>query len=348
MKRFSIILHTAVAAVAVTTAVHGSSLPGPTWKESEAVVAIESVDTARELRTLHELARMSDSDALLQRLAETGERSEWPAPAREFVLFSFARSLSDLPPGAVDARVLDLLAATRPEVRLAHPDDDRLGIPMFNIPAATAGARTEWRRQRASRQASERLARGADDWIDGFLAAGRAEREGFLDRLESADRRQVEDLAVVIDSRLENEYALAAAGAWAGILLHDADLYAHALSGRPPPGLAELARRATAAFDAALALRALSRLAAAAPDATTAVMVAEWAPTLLRSDEGTERLFELLDDDGLGLAAALAIARHGDSSARSRLATIASGEQVTPARHAAIALSGTVGRRDPR
>ena len=348
MKSSTVILLAATAIVAVAARADNPAAHAPTWTQSEVAAVMVQVDTQPELRALDRLARAGDTAAVLARIAQVQARSDWPAPARESVLFNFTQALSDLPPGTLDARVIDRLSAIRPEVRLPHPDDDRLGVPMFNIPAAAAGTATEWRRRAASRDAATLLAGDTDDWIDGFLAGDRVERSGFLDALDTAADVRLRDLAVTLGPRLGSEPGLAAAAAWAGILLRDGPLFAQALDGEPPAGLAEFVRRAAGAFDPVQARRTAAALATSAPASTTAVVLAAWAPLLLQDADGAEFLFALLEDEDLGLAAALALARNGDAAMRARLATVAAGAADRPAQRAAIALAGPLGDREPR
>ena len=348
MKRLIAILLAAAAIVAGAAHADSPAAHAPTWTQAAVAAAIERVDTQAELQVLFERARAGNDAALLARIEHLRARDDWPAPAREFVLFSFTEALSDLPPGTVDTRVIERLSAIRPEVRVPHPDDDRLGIVMFNIPAAAAGVATEWRRQAASQRAVALLTRDTGAWIDGFLNGDRAERNGFLDALAAAGEELLRALADAVAPRLESEPALATAAARAGILLCDGPLFAQALSGAPPAGLAELARQAAGAFGPVQARQTVAALAAAAPAPTTAVVLAEWAPLLLQDVGGADFLFELLDDEDLGLAAALALARNGDEATRARLAMLAAQPDGKQAQRAAIALGGPLGEREAR
>ena len=79
--------------------------------------------------------------------------------------------------------------------------------------------------------------------------------------------------------------------------------------------------------------------------AEAARLASRFAPALTRNADGTQRLFELVGHESLGLTAAMALARHGDAPARLRLAVIASKETDDASRHASIALSAPVPER---
>jgi hypothetical protein len=323
----------------------GPVLPWPNATEAEVYAAIERVDTHAELAALQRLTQERNDAALLARMRQVAGRTDWPPAAREYVLFSYAQSLSDLPPAAVGTDVIEWLGTRRPEIRVPHPDDDRLGIALFNIPAAAAGAVTEWRRSEGAARAHRLLDRGPDAWVDGWLAAGQPEREGaMLDRIGDDELRALADTA---ERRTDTDGALAEVTAWAAIRLHDPERLAQALARPGVPQLAALARTAGAAFDAALARRTLGRMLETAPPQNSAALLAGIAPRLLESAAGTEDLFGLLDHETLGGAAALALARSADGAIRSRLETIAGQAQGLASQRAASALA-SVGEGDFR
>jgi hypothetical protein len=317
----------------------------PEWSWAAAQSAIESVDTRTAREELQRMAMAGDNKALTEHIAWITERSGWPAPAREYTLFSFTHSLADLAPGTVHPGVLRQLAAIRPEVRIPHPDDDRLGMVLFNIPAAARGVATEWRRRDAAGMAAHDLASGAEDWISAYLAGDSAIHAGYLSSLDNADAAALNELAGAVERRMDANPGLAPVLARIGIVLADENRFARALGGGPVPDVAQLARAAGEVFDAGQALRALDTLENTAPVSTTSAVLAEFAPALTRNADGTQRLFELVGHESLGLTAAMALARHGDAPARLRLAVIASKETDDASRHASIALSAPVPER---
>lgn len=338
MKRLAITLLTACAVCAAASAPGGSGMPRPNASEAGVYAAIERVDTGAELVALHRLAREGDGAGLLARVRQVAERPDWPPAAREYVLWTFTQSLSDLRPGAVAADVIRYLNSIRPEVRVPHPDDDRLGIVLFNIPAATAGAVSEWRRGEAMTRASRLLRRGPEAWLDGWLTAQGPDREGFIAMLDYAGGEDLRSLADAAADRPNAGPEFAVVGAQAGIRLRDPDRLARALGTAGVSRLAALSRAAADAFDAELARRTLAAMAATAPPENTSAVLAALAPRLVESDAGVEDLFGLLGHEALGGAAALALARSGDAAIRARLETIAAGAGGPASRRATAAL----------
>ena len=329
-----------LALVAVRAAIPAESgLTGPNWSWAAAESAIESVDTGAALEELNRLAAARQDDAVLERISWLAVRPDWPVPAREYALFSFTRSLAEREPGTVDRRILQQLSSIRPQVRIPHPDDDRLGMVLFNIPAAASGAASEWRRREAAHTAAVLLSRGTSDWISGYRAGDVLTRQGYLASLDDANIAPLNELAGAIGQHIGAQPELAAPLARIGIILADEERFAQALGGVPIRDVAQLTRAAGRKFDVRQALRILDVLEQSAPAPTTSVVLAELAATLIQTPKGTERLFALVEDESLGLTAALALARHGDEATLQRLGAIASEGQNGPARRAMIALS---------
>lgn len=340
MKIFAnLILLTAALAVVSAAGDSESALDAPNSSWAETLAAIERVDTRRAILELNRLAVTGQKEALLERIAFLAARSDWPPAAREFTLLSFTHSLADREPGTVAAPILASLAAIRPSVRVPHPDDDRLGLPAFNIPAAASGVATEWRRRDAARSASRRLAGGTAAWISGYEAGDPIERKGYLAALDDAGATQLNALADAVEQGMRTGGGHAEVVARIGVLLADEERFARGLAGGRTDAVAELTRAASAVFDTHQALRALRMLERTADPSTTSVALAELAAGLTRSPAGTEHLFELVGNEALGLSAALALARHGDGAARDRLAAIAGAVADDRSRRAAIALA---------
>ena len=124
----------------------GENLPGPNWTPLGAVAAAETPAARDTLRSLYQLARDGQDQALLEQVEAIAEDTQRPDPERDYVLHSLAVSLSDFQPGLVGPEVLEYLARTRSRVRIPHEENPGTGVPLYNIRAAAAGSLAAWAR----------------------------------------------------------------------------------------------------------------------------------------------------------------------------------------------------------
>jgi hypothetical protein len=124
----------------------GENLPGPNWNPLGAFAAAETPEARDTLRSLYQLARDGQGQALLEQVEAIAQDTQRPDPERDYVLHSLAVSLGDLQPGLVDPEVLEYLARTRSRVRIPHEENPGMGVPLYNIRAAAAGSLAAWTR----------------------------------------------------------------------------------------------------------------------------------------------------------------------------------------------------------
>jgi hypothetical protein len=319
-----------------------SAFPAPNWTVQEARTAAALIDTPAAVRPLFELARAGRDDALLESLAEVANRDGWTQPAREQVLYTFAAGLADLAPNTVGAEVMDWLLAYESRTLVPHDDHPAAGVPLYRVSAAAAGSLNAWERQTAAAQSAHLLGRGAEAWLEVYLAAGPARRMGLMDALEQAEPEQLSLLADTVLERLPAEPGLTQVAARAGVLLREPVILGQAVAAGGGPGLAPELRTAARAFDELERADVLRHAVKNAPPANAALAIAELAPGLLHQPEVTEFLFAKLGDLEIGSAAALALSASKNPQVRDRLNDLARGGAGLEASRAAIAL-GTSG-----
>jgi hypothetical protein len=224
------------------------AMPGPNWAR-RALLAAGTVDAVVELRPLFERARAGQDDELLQRLQRIAANERWPQPARERILHAFALGLGELPPGSVGPDVLGYLLAWQPRTRVPHADNERIGVPLFDVGNAAAGAVNTWERRVGQDSASSLLEKGGEEpsaaerWIGAYLAAGPARRQGFVDALDGASPERLRELAAAALGGLAQAPDLTPPAARCAILLADPALLRQALVAGRGPGLASALMR---------------------------------------------------------------------------------------------------------
>jgi len=169
-------------------------MPQPNWTRSQAFEAVLGSDSQAVLRPLFQLAREGNETALITELQAIEANEALALPAREYILHTFASGLGDLPAATVGPEVINHLSAYQPRTLVPHDDHEFAGIPLFNIPAAAAGSANLWARDKGWIMARQLFSQGSQTWIDAYLAAGAAERKGFVDALDAADDTQLHEL----------------------------------------------------------------------------------------------------------------------------------------------------------
>ena len=329
-----------LAGLACTYAAAESSPATPSnWEEADAIAAIASVDTVTQISELNRLATTGDSAALLERAVAIHEYADWPAPAREFVLFNLAMSLGDMPHGQVDREVTDYLVSVSPVVRVEHPDHPAASVPMFNIAAAAYGAMAEWERQAASAEAHDLISLGPHAWLDAYLRVTPVQREGYLRSAATYTDPELTGLAEAALGRVEAHPGSARIATMAGLRIGDPVLFSDSLKSNEHNGLAEMIRASTEVFPPGEQQNILLQAVRHAPASTASLVIAELAPALLDQPLIENLMFELLADLNLGASAALALSKSDSPRHRTRLTQISLDEPGLAASRAALALA---------
>lgn len=188
--------------------------PTPNWHPAIAGQVLQQ-HSASQGQTLKRLSlasvRAIDSSAL-QQIADDPTLA---APVRDQLIHEFTLRLAGLEPSAVDAEVLDWLAAYQPQTLIPHDDIASVGVPLFDVAGALMAVKQDWQRHAAFVTGTELLARDAtftdtsidtfiDTFIDTWAGADRTARRGLREALTTADPTQLSRLAEGVDQRLRD------------------------------------------------------------------------------------------------------------------------------------------------
>ena len=149
------------------------AMPRPNWGRATASAAAHSAESRQSLAALFRLAREGRDSELLSQVRSITESSDLSAPERDRVLFELAVALGDFEPGVVGPGVLEFLADTRSLALVPHEEGPGIGVPLYNIRAAAAGALVQWARAENSVQAPADPTHFPD--VDEFVQALRQE-----------------------------------------------------------------------------------------------------------------------------------------------------------------------------
>ena len=335
---FRFVLIVSASILSCNQALAQQRMPEPNWSRGEALHAAAQVDANVVLKPLYRMAREGQNERLLESLAEIEQRSEWPIPAREYLLHVFATGLADLEREAVGQAVLDYLASYESRAWVPHEDRPGVGVPLFNIRAAAAGSISEWARQSAALEAAALFTDGSANWLDAYLESDAPGRRGYIDALQNATRDQLDDLGSGALHRLPAEPSLTAVSTRIALTLGDTDLFRQSLVSGTGQALAPALREASRVFGDDEILAIIAHAIDYAPPGTAALAMAELARPRLGQSVFEELLFDTLDNATLGAAAALLLSSSGDPLIRARLERLALRDNGLSARRAEVAL----------
>ena len=311
----------------------------PNWSRAAALEAASHAGSRQALTRLFELAREGRSADVLQEMEAVEAEADWPLPAREYVLHAFAVGLGDLPSWQDSNRVIDHLMAYSIGTWVPGEHYPGHGVPLFNIRAAASGTAMEWRRQAAWIEAQTMFQKGGEAWIDAYLLAGLPERRGYAEALKSADKSTLQEIGSASLAALDREPALSSLAARAGLQLGDPVLLSQAVARGDSDGMAEVLREASKAFDENEAESILRYAVENAKPEMAALVMAVFAPKLIKYPDISALMISTLESRELGVAAALVLSRSSDPSIQLQLTELANRSQGLASRRAAMALS---------
>jgi hypothetical protein len=345
--RIALILFTCL--LPLRTVYGQAAFPEPNWDRALAVESTKSIDTDSVLKTLYQSARAGDNRHVLDTLLAVEQNNDWPVPAREYTIWSFAIGLSDMDMNTVSPEVLDYLSAYEHQTLVAHDDRDSVGVPLFNISVAAAGVRNSWARQRGRSRAERLFQNDPALWINAYLEAEPAERRGFTDALDFASDKQLDALARAAIERLNGHPGLTAVAGKSALILGDRDLLQHTLALGSGPDLHHVLKAASKSLDANESKALLFQAIRHSPNTKAGLAIAQLAPSLLDDLAVREKMFEILGSRDLGSSAALVLGSSTDPAIRARLNTIAAGKEGLASQRASLATgAGHQGREASR
>jgi len=311
----------------------------PNWDRAMAVEVVKAAETQTTLARLFQLAREDNDNALLEALSAIGGDTSLPDPAADYLLFSFAVGLSDLDAGSVSPTVLQFLGAYQPRTQVPLEDHRGVGVPLFNVRAAAAGARSAWERQQAGSDAL-RLSNGRPEtWIKRYLAASPAGRRGFLEALAELSPGRLQALGQAAATQLLQSPELAPLVASAGIRSSDPELVWQSIEHGNSTDLPLILREAAGQFDATACAELLNRSLRLDSTTRKALAIAELGPVSMDDVQSQDALFESLESRELGAGAALVLSASADPQVQQRLTDLARKKDGLAGQRAALAIS---------
>ena len=319
---------------------HGqTAMPEPNWDRSLAVRTIHKADVQATLKPLFQMARAGSNQELLDALSAIVQDPGIPAPAKDYTVFRFTLGLSDLDVNSVSPKVLDFLSRYEAQTLVAHDDHPRMAVPLFNVQAAAAGVQNSWDRQQAATRATSLLQDHPDQWISSYLAAGPAERRGFVDSLDSAPPGQLRELGWSALALLDEKPELTLVTASAAMNSGDFELLQQSISRGDGPGLSRVLETASRELSVEEKINLLEHSLQLGSDTKAALAIAQLAPALLDEPAVRKMLFGTLADRNLGAAAALVLGASSNPEIQAQLSEIASKEGGLARQRAEMAIS---------
>lgn len=309
-------------------------LPKPNWDTATALQAAANPDNTAAVSGWLQQIEDGDSAELLQELQHHDRAN---SPAFEGQLHRLAIALAEAPLGDSADDVLLWLASYRSQVLVAHEESAAYGVPLFPVAAAAKGSQFERQRRQAQGSGEQLIAAEPKQWIQNYLAASAPEREGYLQSLRLAPADELAALADGLQSLLPAEAELAAPAGIIASTLSDPQLFLAAYQHSQGADTAAVLREAGWRLDAAQRSQMFAGVMAMPSSDKKALGISMLAPSLHSNPTVSTTLLNLLDDNELGAAAALALAGHPDPQVQASLQHMLQGGGLK-ARRAALAL----------
>jgi hypothetical protein len=337
MLTLSPLLSRALLVLLLTLCPIGSLLAGnlPNWDRIAALQAAAIEDSQQQV---HQWLQQINTGQAAEVLDAVQHSPATGTPAFEYQLHSLALFLAEAVPEANADRLLAWLENYPSVVLVAHEESASHGVPLFPVAAAAKGSRVEWQRRTAQQQTGQLMA-DPQRWIEAYLAASPAGQQGLEQGLRMASPDAVASMAGILQQQLAGHPQLALpAGIVAGSLADEA-LFLAALQHSQGASTVQILRQANWQLDAVQrsqlfgeildlskagkgadpAAPVANPVAAQVAAQVTALSISLLAPGLHSNPAVSQRLLQLLDDEALGAAAALALAGHPDSKVQASL-----------------------------
>ncbi len=314
------------------------ALSRPNWDRTLAVETAHQQSLVPELQQLFQLARSGQDALLVQSLNAIEQDSNLPVPVREQALFRFAVGLADLDPDSVGPAVLQHLLNYQPRVIVSHEELDTMGVPLFNIRAATHGVRNSWARRKAENRAQRFSSEQTGQWIDSYLASSPQERKGFVDALDYASDAELMNLSKASLVRLSDHPELTTVAGKSALLMRDSQALEHLLVTGRGPQLSGILAAAVEKFSEEEIATLHQTAIRSAPPESAALAIAHLSPALGNHAGTRKLLIDLLRHPELGSAAALALAGYSDPEIKAVLLALTASEDPLAASRASLAL----------
>jgi len=299
------------------------------WQRDAAWRASEAVDTSAEKSRLQQLLKTGDDSAALRLIREIEVQENWPAPARERVIYEYVSSLRQETPHVVGTELIDYLKGFQSSVFIPHEDHPASSVPMFNIKGAAAGVVNGWSRLEAAFQGAALISENPSGLGPAYIAEYSIPRKlGLLDALDTASPGQRKIIARISLKGMEENPELIAVAARAALINSDLDMLIALAEKGHGMEMHRLFRNSADLFDTAQRQQLLQAALRNPWSETAALAIAQLAPGLAGHEPTEDLLIQILSDPELGSTAALALAIHPGPVLITRLQTLADSDDA--------------------
>ncbi len=303
------------------------------WDRSSAMTAIHSVDIDAAVYSLSDIASLADGRYMVDRLNQVENRTDWPLPAREAVIYRFTQSLANLPADAVSADVMAHLKNYQARTLVPNEEHPTAYTPLFNIRAAASGVENGWQMQAFAFKAQSLLESSPERLASEFENASKInQRRATLQVLGAAslaDAIAVQNAAL---DRLLESPAMTQLLAVAVTVTHDSEAIERLLMDGRGAGLSQAFKNIGETLSLAEIGELLTFAITRAPAQNATIAMATWAPVVQYEPGTRDLLLASLADPELGASAALVLARQPDIQTIKILQDIATGDSIAATR----------------
>ena len=267
------------------------------------------MNTEKQQDQLYRLLEAGDDNGSLNLIREIEHRGDWPAPARERVIFEYVSSLRLETPQAVGIEVIEYLRSYQSTVFIPHEDHATSSVPMFNIKGAAAGVVNAWSRQESAFLGAAQISANPEALVQTYLAEQNLpRRQGLVDSLSTATAAQLKAISISAMNAISENPELVALAGQAALLSSNLDTLEQLAERARGPHMNSLLRRSAEQFDAAQNTRLLRAALRNPSHEIGALAIAQLSPALTGHAPTEELLLRTLSDSNLGASAALALA----------------------------------------
>lgn len=306
------LLFTGLACAFALQVIASESIADEVWPRDAAMAAVKSARIDAAISAIGDISTLADAEVTLEKLNELENRSDWPMPVREAVLYRFTRSLADLPRDAVAVEVMQHLRNYRAKTLVPHEEHRDNHVPLFNIHSAATGVENTWTRAEARTEGMQLLDDPAS-FLDRYLQhSSAAQRYGQTDALQMARFSEVIAVQDAALQRLAEQPELSPLIATTASITADREAMETLLVSGSGASLAQAFRQ----FEALLGTNELVSLLEFAvfetPPGNASLAMAAWWPRLNHNPAARALMIDLLDSPELGSSAVLALSKEPD------------------------------------
>jgi hypothetical protein len=295
-----------------------------TWEREQAWRAAESVNTRPHLDRLNLLLKAGDDQSSLELIREIEAKTEWPAPARERLIFEFVTELRMETPRIIGAELIGHLTNYQSRVMVPHDDHPYSTVPMFNIRAAANGVVNHWSRQEAAFEGARLIASSAGDLIRAYQRETDFPRKrGLLDALDTATPVQLTAIKQTALPKISQQPELIEVALRAAINANDIDAIYELAERGDGPDMHRVFRDSTKMLDLQQNQNLLEAALRNESHQTASLAISQLSASLEGNPATEQLLIQLLDDSNLGSSAALALATSPSDQALQSLRLLA-------------------------